>query len=391
MKRFIVWLFVAITCCSLPVMAQNDSVPFLYRSHLYLRSTINDTVNLNIVFDTGGSDIFGVDSVWLKHSNWIPKYFGKASMGSGDRRIIVPLVVDYTKVVIGNIEEYYNRVPVFKLRDVVDCHVDGIWGIKNIAEYPLEINYEKGYLKRYKTGKPNTEGYERMPIRYENDRIMLQVETVIGGTVIRGWYLMDTGAGGSVEFTSKTTSEYRLDTICSKRHFIDWSNYGLGNKKQEGIVKMMSDRIVLGNDTFIEKPVKYIPEGTGAFGDKPYLGIIGNDILSNYNMIVDAKNSVLYLRRFASDEAPTPTYDYSFRNRTDIGSGWIVSMLYRDGEAANAGMALGDTIKAVNGRPVSDYSWEEEHNLSDTPRQVLDIAGTDGQEKRIVLEAKLLW
>jgi C-terminal processing protease CtpA/Prc len=66
-------------------------------------------------------------------------------------------------------------------------------------------------------------------------------------------------------------------------------------------------------------------------------------------------------------------------------------MLYRDGEAANAGMALGDTIKAVNGRPVSDYSWEEEHNLSDTPRQVLDIAGTDGQEKRIVLEAKLLW
>lgn len=125
MKRFIVWLFIAITYCSLPVMAQNDSVSFLYRSHLYLRSTINDTVNLNIVFDTGGSDIFGVDSVWLKHSNWIPKHFGKASMGSGDRRIIVPLVLDYTKVVIGSIEEYYNRMPVFKLRDVVDCHVDG--------------------------------------------------------------------------------------------------------------------------------------------------------------------------------------------------------------------------------------------------------------------------
>ena len=100
---------------------------------------------------------------------------------------------------------------------------------------------------------------------------------------------------------------------------------------------------------------------------------------------------MLYVRRFEPDSAPQPTFDYSFRNRTDIGAGWLVSALYRDGDAADAGMALGDTIKAVNGRPVADYSWEEEYNLFDAPRMVLDIVGANGEEKRIELEAKEMW
>lgn len=86
-----------------------------------------------------------------------------------------------------------------------------------------------------------------------------------------------------------------------------------------------------------------------------------------------------------------PTYDFSFRNRTDIGAGWLVSALYRDGDAANAGMALGDTIKAINGRPVTDYSWEQEYYLFDAPRMVLNIACANGEEKRIELEAKKMW
>ena len=54
-------------------------------------------------------------------------------------------------------------------------------------------------------------------------------------------------------------------------------------------------------------------------------------------------------------------------------------------------MELGDTIIAVNGQCVSEYSWDEEDNLHDSPKQILTIATAKGQEKQITLEAKEQW
>lgn len=391
MKRFLQWMFVAFVfmVCQIRVDAQNDSIPFLYRGHMYLQATINDTVDLDIIFDTGGADIFGVDSVWLNKGQWVPMRVGTAVVG--ERLTIVPLILDRTKVNIGSVEEQYPYVPVFKLRDVVDCHVDGIWGIKYINDYPLEINFEKGYLKQYKSGLLNTDGYERLPIKYEGHRIMLWLETIVGGVEIKGWYLMDTGSGSTIDFTTETANKFHFDTISGKRYIYDATQFGIGDKKQEYVVDMMSDRIIIGKDTLLGKPISYIPEGAGPFSEGEYVGIVGNAIWSKYNLIIDAKHNTLYLRRFEPDSAMKATYDYNFRNRTDINAGWLVSMLYRDGNAANAGMALGDTIKSVNGRPVTDYSWEEEYNLFHAPRMVLDIVGANGEAKRIVLEAKEMW
>ena len=369
--------------------AQNDSIPFMYRGHLHLQATVNDTVDLNIVFDTGGADLFGVDSVWLNNGQWVPSKVGSAVIG--ENLTIVPLILDRTKVKIGSVEEHYPYVPVFKLRDVVDCHIDGIWGIKYIDDYPLEINFEKGYLKQYKSGLPDTEGYERLPIKHEGHRIMLWIETLIGGVELKGWYLMDTGSGGTIDFTTKTANTFRFDTINRKRYIYDVTQFGIGDKKQEYVVDMMSDRIIIGKDTLPGRPISYIPDGAGPFSEGEYVGIVGNSIWSKYNLIIDAKHNTLYLRRFEPDSARKATYDYNFRNRTDIGAGWLVSVLYRDGDAANAGMVLGDTIKAVNGRPVTDYTWDEEYYLFDAPKQILDIVGTNGESKRIELEAKEMW
>ncbi len=172
MKRFPQGILAVVFAgCQLLANAQNDSIPFLYRGHLYVQATINDTVDLDIVFDTGAADICGVDRVWLTHGHWMPPHVGSAQVGGGAGATIVPLILDRTKVKIGSVEEHYPYVPVFKLRDVVDCHIDGIWGIKNIADCPLEINFENGYLKWHRSGLPNTDGYKRLPIKYEDDKL----------------------------------------------------------------------------------------------------------------------------------------------------------------------------------------------------------------------------
>lgn len=391
-NHFFAWLLIlSLLCGNLAATAQNDTIPFLYRGHLYFNTTLNDTIRLNIIYDTGASDLFGVDSVWLAHSDWTPKHMGTARSGGGAGYMLVPLILDPTKINIGSIQEDYDMVPVFKLREVVDCHVDGIKGIKGIANQPLEINFEHNLMIQHKNGLPNTEGYQKIPIRHENNRIYLQAETKIGGTLVKGWYLMDTGSGGSVTFTSQTASQFQFDTISGKRYINDVIQSGLGDKTEEYTISMMPDFMVIGDDTISGRPLNYKPEGVGAFGNAEYLGVIGNAIWSRYNLIIDAENEMLYLRRFKEFTPPVPTYDYSFRNRTDICKGWLVSSLTQEGDAAHAGMALGDTIVSINGRNVTDYSWEEEWHVDEVPQQELTIIGPDNKEKKILLKAKNRW
>ena len=385
---------ILITLSSLNCMAQNPSdntMPFVYHGHIYLQTTVNDSMQVNTLFDTGAANIFGIDSVALTQSAWHPQKVGKAKAGGAAGATTVRVIADGTKVQMGTMVQQYEIVPIFKLRDIVDRHVDGIWGIKDITLYPLEINFENQYIKQYTHSKPSTEGFQQLPIKYENHRIMLQAEVQLGGKKIRGWYLMDTGSGASVSFTSKAMTSFGIDKIEGKRYLVDMAQAGIGDKPMETFVEMMSDYIQIGSDTIRHTDIDYVPEGIGAMSDRSYLGIIGNSVWEKFNIIIDAKNQALYLRRHQADEPMGKTYGYGWRNRTDICRGWVVSSMNRSSEAKEAGMEIGDTINAINGRDVRDYTWDEEYSLKKLPRHELDIVTPTGQKKHLTLESKEYW
>ena len=369
----------------------NDSIPFLYRSYLYLPACINNEHQANVIFDTGAASIFGIDSVYFSTSGWHTQRIGRARTGGGAGGTTVRVIMDSTSLSIGSLCSTYQMVPIFKLRDVVDCHVDGIWGIKDIEQHPLEINFEHNFLKHYTDGNPPLEGYERLPIRYQDHRILVQAEVLVGGKNIQGWFLMDTGAGSSVSFSANSVQQFGLESLPGKRYIKDMTQFGIGDKAQEEIILMQSQRIIIGTDTTSNEIISYLPDGTGAFGKKEYIGIIGNEILSKFNLIIDIAHSALYLKRFKEDQPFKPNYDFDFRNRTDIGNGWIVSSLTRDGDATLAGLQLNDRIIAINGIPVEDYSWEEEYHLNQLPQIILNVIGTDGESKQITLSPSLRW
>ena len=369
----------------------NDSIPFLYRSHLYLPASINNEHQANVIFDTGAASIFGIDSVYFSASGWHPQEIGWARTGGGAGKTRVKVIIDSTMLSIGSLKSAYQFVPIFKLRDVIDCHVDGIWGIKDIEQHPLEINFEHNFLKHYTDGNPPLEGYERLPIRYKDHRILVQAEVLVGGKSIQEWFLMDTGSGGSVSFSANSVQQYGLESLPGKRYVKDMTQFGIGDKAQEKIVVMQSQSIVIGSDTTSNEIISYLPDGIGAFNTKDYAGIIGNQVLSKFNLIIDIAHSALYLKRFKEDQPFQPNYDFGFRNRTDIGMGWIVSSLTRDGDAARAGLQLNDRITAINSRPVENYTWQEEYRLNRLPQITLDVIGTDGETKQITLSPVLRW
>jgi len=273
----------------------------------------------------------------------------------------------------------------------VDCHVDGIWGIKDIEQHPLEINFEHSFLKYYKDGNPLVEGYDKLPIRYQDHRIQVQAEVLVGGKSIQGWFLVDTGSGASVDFTANTVKQFGLESLPGKRYIKDITQFGIGDKAQESIIEMQSQRIVIGSDTTSNEVISYLPDGAGAFGKRDYVGVIGNGLLSRFNLVIDTAHGFLYLKRFKEDQPAKPTYDFDFRNCTDIGKGWIVSSLTRDGDAAHAGLQLNDRIIAINGRLVEDYTWEEEYRIDELPQITLDVIGTNGESRQLTLTPALRW
>ncbi len=382
-------LLTAITAST--VTYANDSIPFLYRGHLYLDAKVNNSTQCRVVFDTGGADMFGIDSVFLAHSTWKPQKIGQAMAGGAAGKTKVRVIFEPATVKTGNHTENFEFVPIFKLRDVLDCHVDGIIAIKDIMNHPFEINFEHGYIKQHIGSKPRVDGYMRVPITYKDKRILLQVETVVAGKSIKGSYLMDTGGGGTFDFTAATTRQHSLETIEGKRIVTDHTQFGLGGKEQETIVTMKSQQFIIGNDTITNEEFDYLPEGVGAFSDREYLGTIGNNIWSKYNIIIDANAGFMYLKRFKPNKEDRESYGYNFRNRTDIGKGWIVSSLVRGGAAATAGLRLNDIILSVNGKNVKDYTWEEERGIDDLPSQDLVVKGSDGTTRQIHLEPTDPW
>ena len=154
---------------------------------------------------------------------------------------------------------------------------------------------------------------------------------------------------------------------------------------------MMSDHILIGGDTIRYTDISYVPEGVGAMSDRPYLGIIGNDVWDRFNIIIDAQNMKLYLRRHKADDPIGKRYGYGWRNRTDICRGWVVYYMNHSSEAHEAGVEIGDTITTINGRDVKDYTWDEEEALHKAPRHELDIVTPQGQQKHVILDAKEYW
>lgn len=370
---------------------EKDSISFRYDGHILCSSIVNDSLPCNLLFDTGAADVFGLDTVFLAHSTWKPTKlaYGKAKGAAGTE--MVRIIIAPTDVKLGSQSTTYPVVPIYRLRDIVDRHVDGIIGIKDLEKIPFEINFEQRYIRKHSSLPKKTANYIRIPIVYKDKKILLPATIIIDGTEIKGTYLMDTGSGGSISFTAEAVKQFKLETIQRKRRITDITNPGIGNKKQETYVSMLSDEIIIGKDTLRENAITYVPKGIGAMGKTAYIGIIGNQIWSKYNIILDISHQCIYLQRFKKAPKQVAGYDYGFRNRTDICDGWIIHALEREGDAVKAGIQLGDIILKINGKSTKDFTWEEENNINKTPEHHIEIRSTDGTYKTIKLVAKNLW
>ena len=276
--------------------AQEHNFEFI-SNHIYLNAEVNGKP-ARLVFDTGSSDVY-LDSTWLSESGIKYARMGKAMVrGAGNEAKKTTLIFSGVNVSMNGSQYSPQMVPVIDFRAILGDTADGIFGLKNLKEKIIVIDYKNEKLTLLdKLASAQTEGFSRIPIETDLNhpgKILVPIDvTVIPGKVISGKALLDTGSGKCLEFTSKAAAKYGLDKIQEKNPFY-YKHGGVGGESagyEFAVDKVTADSVLLS-----QGKARYSTDKAGAMASDEYIAVAGNEIWRHFTIIIDLSKSVLFLK-----------------------------------------------------------------------------------------------
>ena len=276
--------------------AQEHNFEFAF-NHIYLNAEVNGKP-ARLVFDTGSSDVY-LDSTWLSESGIKYARMGKAMVrGAGNEAKKTTLIFSGVNVSMNGSQYSPQMVPVIDLRAILGDTADGIFGLKDLKEKIIVIDYKNEKLTLLdKLASAQTEGFSRISIETDLNhpgKILVPIDvTVIPGKVISGKALLDTGSGKCLEFTSKAAAKYGLDKIQEKNPFY-YKHGGVGGESagyEFAVDKVTADSVLLS-----QGKARYSTDKAGAMASDEYIAVAGNEIWRHFTIIIDLNKSVLFLK-----------------------------------------------------------------------------------------------
>lgn len=356
-----VMLWVAGVSAEIPERA----IPFTLDSHIYIRGALMDTIPVSLIYDTGADRLY-MDKDYMDLSDFgkLPFRKGQARMGGAgnDGVQTIPVILDTIPLKMGDVVYSEHITPIINLREILGRHTDGMIGNNAVFDRPLVVNYTDGYLLSLDSLAPSMlEGYTKLPAEFNDNRVDIECELRIDSLqTVKGTFRLDLGCGSTVILTNATLKG--LDLTGKPQAQCYFSNMGVGGDGTTVDFRAESFRFL---DEIYDVVVSASYNTDGSLSDRPHAGIIGNEVLCHYDLIIDAPNNTLYARRNNNADNSyqrSSLIQMGYIDRTDITDGWIVSSLYYGGIAQKAGFEIDDMILSINGRPVKEISWEEQRN-----------------------------
>lgn len=385
-------LLIAIMISALNMTAEipQNAIPFILDSHVYIQAIVADTIPVSLIYDTGADRLY-MDKDYTELSSFgkLPYRKGKAKMGGAgnDGVKTVPIIIDTIPVRMGNVVYKEHITPIINLREILGRHTDGMIGNNAVFDKPLLVNYTDGYLLSIDSlASGMLDGYTKLPARFNDNRIDIECELKIDSIQsIKGAFRLDLGCGSTIILTN--AARKGIDLNGKPQATCYYSNMGVGGDGTDVNFRAESFKFL---DELYNIVVSASYNTEGALSDRDHVGIIGNDILCHYDLIVDAPNNALYARRNNNQDNSyqrSSAIQMGYLDRTDITDGWIVCSLYDNGIAQQAGFEIDDIILSINGRPVKEITWEEQRKgLGLNGRTTYEVKKKNGKIVTYILD-----
>jgi hypothetical protein len=297
---------------------------------------------LNFVLDTGSSGI-SLDSTTVDYLKLIPTATDRTIRGiAGIRKVsfLYNKQLRFPGITIDSLNFHINDYTI--LTEVYGERIDGIIGYSVFSRYIMKIDYDSMKVAFF------TKGTIRYPrggylLKPSINQLVAQSLRVRDEKTINSRFLYDMGAGVCMLLTRDFVKDSAFFNKRKKRWIKEGE--GLGGKIDMELVVMKE--IKLGPYRFRAVPV-YIFDDVYNVTSYPYLGgLIGNDILRRFNVILNYEKGDIYLTPNSHYRDPFD-YSYSGIELYMVGNLIIVGDVAKGSPAEAAGVREGDVVISVN-------------------------------------------
>lgn len=331
------------------------------RSHIYINGE-QDGVTSHFVFDTGAYNLYS-DSTFLTDSGLKYDRIGRAKLpGAGNEVKTVKIIMNPVSYKFAG-NNYYVKspIPIFNLKAILGDFADGIIGCQYFLDKVVYIDYILQKMAIVKTvDSLELEGFTKVKIEREGTHIVVPATiTLNNGMIFKKKYIVDLGSGGSVSINSECAKEQQLKQNAGEQIAYKMLNGGVGGNSS-GYQFMAKSVNIAGYN--IENPyITYSADSSGALSGKqrPTAGLIGNKIMSRFDVVIDYPNNVLYLRanKNLNKNFEINHWGFDYTDRSHTLKSWCVNSIDSNGKAEKAGLKLGDKIVEVNDKSVVEYDY----------------------------------
>lgn len=364
------------------------AMPVKYiKNHLYIAAYADSTAGV-FVFDTG-ADRINFDSVFFaRHDVSYPNVTTAMVGGVGGSFQKCKFIMDTVTLNFENHVYKTNKIPIIQLKPILGDYGDGIIGRDFFDDKILNINYEHAYFNILDSISEEIEkSYSKIKFEDQYGRIFVPLTiTLKDSLVISGKYILDLGSGGSLSLTSAVANRYNLSKRITNK--IKGTNQygGIGGKSARYIFK--SNKIKIGGFTLNNMYMDYSTDKKGALASTRHFGLLGNEILERFNLIIDFTNKYLYIKPNSDFNKPdfVSRLGFKYVDRSHSLKCWNVNGFYENSPAQKSGLMVDDKITHVNGVSVLEIDYKQQ----DTMFRTLDRINLTVKRKEQIHEIEFL-
>ena len=373
------WLTLLVTAATAQPPAQTPAgafsstpitIPFeLVIRHIVVKVRVNNSRPLSFVFDTG--DKVGIIDTDVANELGL-KLEGQVRVGgAGAERLAGSQVkeANWTLEGLGGFSQPIAlALPLGRLAARFGHDFDGIIGSDFIKQFVVEVDYEQRVLKLH---NKNTFSYsgagDIIPIQFTQGHPLLEAEVMpLNGESIKGKFVLDLGAGGSLLLMTPIVNEHNLLGNGLKTiRAIGVGGAGGQVTGQIGRVKSLR----LGKFTIASPLTLFSQDNAGANATSSLVGNIGQMIAAKFKVFLDYGRNRIILEPTSTFAEPMDRAAAGFALITegkDHATVRITDVL-ENSPASEAGLQIDDILLSVDGKAASELQVSRMVEIFDRP------------------------
>lgn len=344
---------------------QQDSIEIIYNGHIYVKCEA-DSIKGNFAFDTG-CDILLLDSTYF-HSNQFlyTSLYSDTIYGIGNSKQLINYITKPVNFKYSGLEYSSDYTPIVNIKDLVGDYIDGIFGTNYYKNKIIEINYEKKFLKVHSNFNSfDISSYKSILLTKVDNYFCVPINININDSaIISGKMILDTGSPSTI-ISNITSNKNDLSKKIKDKIYYNVTTGGFGGSSSG--YYFITDKIKLGSFELNKVNMSFSLDSAGILSQDKYIGVLGNDILEKFDIIIDFIYNKLYLRPnlHYNEENKPSRLGFTYINKSLTQDGWIVSGLYDNTKAVELGLNLFDTIISINDINVKSIEIDKDYEFID--------------------------